>query len=166
MFDELRPPVTQDQQLVDFCERKVLCSIKLKASSTVQRAQSHPVHLPQSLPAYFRGLLFPMSTPAFTSVSAHSGGGQGAKEPDSLTAPPRSRADPPSKGDQAHEEGIARRDRPLSLTRRDVAPLTSAALHPFRTRLITPDHKSDTPPALPQPVLGEHGHPPPSQGRQ
>lgn len=49
MFDELRPLVTQDQQLVDFCGRKVLCSIKLKASSTVQRAQSHSVHLPQSL---------------------------------------------------------------------------------------------------------------------
>lgn len=48
MFDELRPPVTQDQQLVDFCGRKVLCSIKLKASSTVQRAQSHSAHLPQS----------------------------------------------------------------------------------------------------------------------
>lgn len=60
MFDELRPLVTQDQQLVDFCGRKVLCSIKLKASSTVQHAQSHSVHLPQSLPTYIRGLMFPM----------------------------------------------------------------------------------------------------------
>lgn len=59
MFDELRPLVTQDQQLVDFCERKVLCSIKLKASSTVQHARSHSVHLPQSLPTFIRGLILP-----------------------------------------------------------------------------------------------------------
>lgn len=79
MFDELRPLVTQDQQLVDFCGRKVLCSIKLKASSTVQHAQSHSVHPPQSLPTYTRGLdICHVNTRFYLCLSTF--GGTGSKK--------------------------------------------------------------------------------------
>lgn len=122
----------------------MLCSIKLKASSTVQRAQSHPVHCPE-MPACIRVWMFPTQTVICTSVSVHL-------RLDSFPAP-----SPHLEGTRAFRERIAKGPMQgdaapliglLLFWGRLTAPLMSVGLSLLWVRLLKSNRKWDTSPTL------------------